>query len=169
MSKTEWDEEFGCSYTPREMLDMGIFEGTYIRAIKKTKWIPDEILKHPKYLKKGEPPDVNINYYGVKSRLSLKEWQKRGWIMSDVNGWFEWFCNYFYGRRLGEEDRTQIKRWKSFVARHSAQVVKNCKKGDKNCRPAQRQGLLQWAWNSDTPFSPEQIKKNVERIKKLSK
>lgn len=61
-----------------------------------------------------------------------------------------------------------IGRWKSFVARHNAQVQAKCKVGDKDCHTKQRQGLLQWAWDSDTPFTDEQRKKNLNRLKKLS-
>lgn len=39
--------------------------------------------------------------------------------------WFLWYCRYYIGQRLGEEDKRQIKRWKA-MSRYVAQVVKNC-------------------------------------------
>lgn len=161
----EWNPEFTPSYTPKEMLEMGVFEGKYINAVK---GLPKSWYKLPKVVGPDDPPDPKLNYYGVKSRQGLSVWKEKGWIKTDKAGWFEWYCHYFLGRRLGNEDEWQIARWKSFVARHSAQVIAKCKKGDKNCHAKQRQGLLQWAWDSDTPFDEAQREKNLKRLAKLS-
>lgn len=165
-SKTpKWDPSFTPSYTPKEMLEMGVFEGKYINNIK---GLPKEWYKLPKVVGPKDDPDPELNYYGVKSRQPLSKWRENGWIRTDPNGHFEWYCKYFLGRRLGEEDEWQIKRWRSFVARHSAQVQAKCKKGVKSCHTKQRQGLLQWAWDSDTPMTEAQCKKNLERLTKMS-
>lgn len=165
MSKVNWNHDFTPSYTPEEMLKMGVFEGKYINNIK---GIPGEWKKIPKVLKKDDEPDPSINYYGVKSRQPLSVWKEKGWIKTDENGWFAWYINYWLGRRLGKEDEWQISRWKSFVARHNAQVQSKCKKGDKDCHTKQRQGLLQWAWDSDTVFDDKQREKNLKRLEKFS-
>lgn len=160
-----WDPEFTPSFTPEEMLKKGVFEGKYINNIK---GVPAAWKKFPKVVGPNGEPDPSLNYYGVKSRQPLSEWKKKGWIMTDKNGWFEWYIKYFLGRRIEEEDTKQIKRWKSFVARHQAQVSKKCKKGDKDCNAKQRQGLLQWGWDSDTEFTEEQQKKNLTKMLKAS-
>lgn len=165
MAKKLWDLTFAPSYTPKEMLEMGVFEGKYINIIK---GLPKDWYKLPKVLSTDDEPDVSLNYYGIKSRQPLSVWKENGWIKTDKGGWYHWYCLYFLGRRLGKEDDWQIGRWKSFVARHNAQVQKNCKNKDKECRPKQRQGLLQWAWNSDTPYNEEQIKKNLNRLSKMN-
>lgn len=164
-TKPYWDPDFTPSYTPMEMLDKGVFEGIYVCAIK---GIPKTYKEHPNVLKKGVDPDPSINKFGIKSRMSLKEWEDKGWIKTDPCGWFEWYIKYFHGRRLGEEDDWQIGRWKSYVARHNAQVQKGCRKGDDECRPKQRQGLLQWAWDSDTAFTKKQQRKNLQRLSRMS-
>jgi hypothetical protein len=148
-----------------EMLDFGVFEGIYTHAIK---GIPAKYKTHPNVLgDKG--PDVSFNYFGVKSRQSLKEWQKKGWTTElSPLGWWEWYIKYFHGRRDAKEDALQIARWNSFVRRHSAQVIKHCRKGDKTCRPKQRQGLLQWAWDSNKPVTDEVLAANLKRIVKAS-
>ncbi len=157
----DWHPEFGPCYTPMEMLDEGIFEGVYTAAIPN---IPAKYKNHKKVLKRGSKPDVSINKFKVKSRLSLKQWQKNGWIMTDKEGWWAWFLKYYEGRRLGEEDEKQIKRWKSFVARHQGAITKSGKLKDLKARVKQRQGLLQWGWDSTVPYDQETIKKNAKRI-----
>lgn len=165
MSKDKlWNKEFTPFFTPEEMLRKGVFEGKYINNIK---GIPNDWKKLPKVVGPKDEPDPSLNFYGVKSRQPLSEWKKNGWIRTDKNGWFEWYCRYFLGRRLGEEDDWQIGRWKSFIARHQAQVSKKCKPGDKDCNTKQRQGLLQWGWDSDLEFNDVNKKKALDRLIKL--
>ena len=141
-------------YTPKEMLDMGVFEGKYCTDCT------DEFPKSWFASAKLSPEKSNpcINYFGVKSRLSLQEWISRGWIPiapgdKDIRGWFQWYMRTYYGRRDPNVDHKQVARWRSFV-RHAGQVKKNChhQKDNKGrctrpleCRPIQRQALLQWS------------------------
>jgi hypothetical protein len=131
--------EFKPSFTPQEMLKLGVFEGKYLNDCRDEfpqEWYTDAKVSRDK-------PDVRLNYFGIKSRMSLQEWQSRGWIVSpDNRGWFQWYCRYYLGRRIPEVDDAQIKRWKAF-RRHLGQVRKNCP--TVKCRPKQRQALLQWA------------------------
>ena len=129
--------------TPAEMLHMGVFEGKYLNDCRNefpADWFRNAALA-------PQTANAGINFFHLKSRLSLQEWQKRGWIYGpDPRGWFQWYCRYYLGRRLPEIDRIQIRRWKSFK-RHKILIEKNCWPGDLGCRPRQRQALLQWAYN----------------------
>lgn len=158
-----WNEKFGPCYTPEEMLKLGVFEGKYINNIK---GIPSSWKSIDKVLGLNDEPDPKLNHFGVKSRQPLSVWKENGWIKTDKNGWFEWYIHYFLGRRLGAEDSWQIGRWNSFVARHQGQIKASCTLTDKDCRPIQRQGLLQWGWDSSKLYTPEQINKNATRLSK---
>jgi len=139
----EFGDGFNPYYTPKQMLEMGVFEGKYCndcRAEFPDSWFADA--------KISAQPDPSLNYFGVKSRQSLGDWRRKGWIIGpDPRGWFQWYCRYYLGRRFSEIDDQQIKRWRAFK-RHEAQVRANCDAGDWTCRPRQRQALLQWAYNA---------------------
>jgi len=128
--------------TPQKMLRLGVFGGSYFGL--KIKEYPKSWFKNAKL---GKKFDVNINRFKVKSGLSRKHWQEKGWIFKeDPLGWFQWYCRYSMGRRIKSVDRIQIKRWKNFN-RHVVAIKKNCEPHDLNCRRKQRQAILQWAYN----------------------
>ncbi len=137
--------DFNPDLTPKEMLELGVFGGKYMTDC--TDEFPDSWFRRAKLNSKEHDPD--INFFGVNASQPLSEWREKGWINEehDPRGWFQWYCRYYRGRRLPEEDRRQIDRWKQ-MKRHVAQVKNNCKKGDFDCRRKQRQALLHWAYDS---------------------
>ena len=135
-------QEFIPHFTPKQMLELGVFEGKYMNDC--TDEFPEGWFDNAKT---GTHADPSLNYFGVRSRQSLQIWQEKGWIIEpDPRGWFQWYCRYYQGRRIPEVDEKQIRRWKSF-ARHAGQIKANCAPGDLACRPRQRQALLQWAYD----------------------
>ena len=139
-----FNPEFRPDLSPKEMLALGVFGGKYLNDCKKefpASWFHRARLSP---LKK----DPSLNYFGVDASQSLSEWKRKGWIyIDDPRGWFQWYCRYYLGRRIPEEDARQIKRWRA-ITRHIAQIKKNCLPGDETCRPRQRQALLHWAIDS---------------------
>ena len=134
--------EFRPHYSPKEMLQMGVFEGKYCNDCRDE--FPADWFHNARI---GETPDPALNYFGIKSRQPLSMWRQKGWIYGpDPRGWFQWYCRYHLGRRLPDIDRIQIKRWKAF-ARHAGQIRANCEPGDIFCRRRQRQALLQWSYD----------------------
>lgn len=134
--------DFTPYFTPKEMLELGVFEGKYMNDCQKE--FPAAWFKNARVSKVA---DSDCNYFKIKSRQPLSVWREKGWIIGDdPRGWFQWYCRYYMGRRDAEIDEKQIKRWKSF-SRHAGQIKANCLPMDLSCRPRQRQALLQWAYN----------------------
>jgi hypothetical protein len=146
--------------SPERMLRMGVFEGKYLN---------DCVAEFPREWFEGalragtlspDGPDPARNAFRVKSRQSLGQWRRNGWIPvspgdPDVRGWFQWYCRYWLGRRAPAVDEIQIARWRAF-ARHRAQILASYRRlgprrprtpAQKRAhRPRQRQALLQWAY-----------------------
>lgn len=135
--------EFKPELTPTQMLELGVFGGKYMtdcRAEFPKSWFARARLS-------PERRDPKLNFFGVNASQPLSVWRRKGWIHpDDPRGWFQWYCRYYVGRR-GPDDERQIRRWKA-MSRHVAQVRKHCRQGDLNCRPRQRQALLNWAYDS---------------------
>lgn len=139
-----FDPEFKPDLTPKQMLQMGVFGGKYMTDCKEE--FPKDWFTHAKL--SPEKRDASLNFFKVNASKPLSYWKKKGWIYhEDPRGWFQWYCRYYMGRRLQGEDARQIKRWKA-IKRHIAQLKKNCKKRDWDCRPRQRQALLHWGYDS---------------------
>jgi len=123
--------DFQPLFSPYDMLELGVFDGSYFEA---------------------DDPDFDRvpligeqNLFCAKASHPLKVWQDKGWITpQDPRGWFQWYLRYYHGRRVPGLDEWQIKRYRSFVARHGAQVRKHGA-GDITKRRKQRQSLLHWA------------------------
>ena len=141
-SKEDFYKLFKPQLTPKKMLELGVFGGAYfglsIKEYPKSWFINAKISTNF---------DVNLNRFKVKSGLSRKEWQEKGWIFKqDPLGWFQWYCRFSNGRRILHIDEIQIKRWKNFT-RHVIAIKKNCETVDLSCGRRQRQAILQWAYN----------------------
>ena len=139
-----FDAEFKPQLTPAEMLRLGVFGGKYMTDCRRE--FPKSWFARAKLAAAGRDPA--LNFFGVDASQPLKEWRRKGWVFADdPRGWFQWYCRYYMGRRLGHEDRRQIARWKA-IRRHVAQIRKACEPGDLLCRRRQRQALLHWAYDS---------------------
>ena len=139
--------DFRPELTPKQMLELGVFGGVYMRDC--TKEFPKNWFEKARFAPKETKKHLaKLNFFKVNASQSLKIWRKKGWLSKeDPRGWFQWYCRYFRGRRIPEEDLRQIKRWKN-MKRHLNAVKNACNKKDMVCRPKQRQALLHWAYDS---------------------
>ena len=138
-----FQSDFQPQLTPKEMLELGVFGGKYMNDCYDefpVSWFENAKISINK--------NIQLNYFKVQASLPLSHWREKGWIYNDdPRGWFQWYCRYFMGRRILDEDIRQIKRWKA-IKRHLGAVIKNCKSLDLECRKKQRQALLHWAYDS---------------------
>lgn len=139
-----FDPEFRPDLTPAEMLRLGVFGGKYMTDCGSE--FPRSWFARAKLSPDAKDPTLNL--FGVDASQPLSEWRRKGWIHADdPRGWFQWYCRYYMGRRLPDEDARQIGRWKA-MRRHVRQIERNCERGDIFCRRRQRQALLHWAYDS---------------------
>lgn len=141
----QFHPDFKPELTPKEMLELGVFGGKYMTDCREefpADWFTNAKLSHERH-------NSSLNYFGVNASQPLSVWLTKGWVNSkhDPRGWFQWYCRYYMGRRLPDEDGRQIRRWKA-MTRHLAQIRANCRHGDVLCRPRQRQALLHWAYDT---------------------
>ena len=139
-----FDPEFRPELTPKQMLELGVFGGKYMtdcQAEFPKSWFARAKLSPAR-------SDPSLNFFGVDASQPLSVWRDKGWLhQDDPRGWFQWYCRYTMGRRMGEEDARQIKRWKA-MRRQIRQIERHCESGHLTCRPRQRQALLHWAYDS---------------------
>ena len=80
---------FKPAFTPKEMLDYGVFGGWYFK---------EEIDEYPK--KRFENAKISddgfnqeLKHFEVTAGQSISVWVEKGWITTeDVLGWFQWYC-----------------------------------------------------------------------------
>lgn len=66
--------DFKPDLTPQQMLEMGVFEGHYLNDCQ-SEFPPSWFTKARLSLDK---PDEKVNYFQIKSRQPLQEWQRKG-------------------------------------------------------------------------------------------
>ena len=158
--------KFGANKTPVEVIEEGVFGGTYFRDIYsgingkwyKNSWKEFHQLKNidQKYYF-SDYYDVSVNKYGVKCKTPVRFWENKGWINEiDPYGWFQWYFRYWLGRR-SEDDERQINRWKNIVSRFKGKLVKMIKDAgskfdDYSISPKIRQILLHWVYELTEKF-----------------
>jgi len=162
---------FRPNLSPKEVMQLGSFGGTYYRDIKSAvtgkAYKGRQVIKEfPKDWFKGLnvdaavcAPDYNkpLNQYKVSCGGGLGQWECSGWISElDPYGWFQWYCRFFLGRRTTDDER-QISRWMNgqgpkgrWKSRLANDILKSKAKAkalnDPKVSPVVRQVLQHWAY-----------------------
>ena len=116
--------EFKPNLTPAQVIRAGSWGGCYFNPIGGKPGVRGPCAIDPKEHPKEwfDGLDVQMfasrryncqtNMYGVKAGQDQVYWEEHGWIDErDPRGWFQWYCRFFCGRRMDDDDR-QIGRWK---------------------------------------------------------
>lgn len=143
--------KFKPCFSPKEMLDLGIFGGIYFQDYPKNGFLYNTDLFKDIDNSKLFLTEYNKskNYYNIKASMSKDDWANCNWL--DKNsplGWYEWYCNFFYGKRTSDDIR-QINRWSSFTSRMYGILRPKTldEKKDLTTYPKLKQSLLHWSWN----------------------
>ena len=164
VDKTSRDQGAGAPFspplTPVDMLRLGVFGGSYFDSGDYEEF-PPWWRDQAKAVRVEYDPIINL--FGVRSGLSLREWQERGWIRpTDPKGWFQWYCRYHLGRRCSDDD-WQIKRWRNF-ARHIGMLKYHSRNDPTRCL-VQRQALLHWGYD---PFADLPTPRGMDVLQKIT-
>ena len=149
----DFDPEFTPELTPRQMLALGVFGGKYMTDTRDefpASWFARAKLS-------PERRDPSLNFFGVDASQPLSVWRAKGWIHpDDPRGWFQWYCRYYLGRRMPEEDRRQIKRWKA-MRRHVRQIERELRAGRPRLPPAPAPGAAALGVRQPQDLTPTQF------------
>ena len=141
--------------TPKEMLEEGIFGGSYY-GVEKLEGDCDYNKLFETYdgvdtsLYFGEKYRPKMNKFKVRSGMDYKYWSDMKWMhKDDPYGWFEWYSKYYNGRRHSDDDR-QIRRWQDFCGlngRWRLVIYRRIhNEGKWDVSPRIQQSLLHWGY-----------------------
>jgi hypothetical protein len=110
--------EFRPNLTPKEVLQMGSFGGTYFRPMvsrvngqrysQAWREFPPDWFEGLDISTQVASPDyrAEVNCYRVACSGDLKEWEDAGWVTNiDPYGYFQWYCRFYLGRRCTDDHR----------------------------------------------------------------
>lgn len=150
------EEIFKPNLSPREIIERGAFGGSYFGIDigmeeedystlfeSLFKDLDKELYLSSKYTPKR-------NKFKIRSGMGYGYWRDMGWMREqDPRGWFQWYCNYYLGRRSVDDNR-QIKRWNDFCGKEGRWrnniYSKIYETGNWNTSPRVQQSLLHWGY-----------------------
>ena len=150
--------DFITNYSPQEMISMGVFGGNYFNREEYREMIHPEVFEVDDCKYNLEVQDKKVNHFKMLAGNDRKWWEDRNLInhMYNTEGWFQWYCRFYYGRRCDDDDR-EIGRFINFRLRHLNMYydcLERYKSGgvkkalmDDSVYPKYKQSIFQWAIN----------------------
>lgn len=133
-------------YTPKDMLLLGVFGGTFFNSLTMRRKLPPELFEGvPPENFESRIPNGEINCF--KELVSKRN--RQGNIpylakMVHPGGWYHWYCHFYYGSR-NEFDGFRVNEWRQEVAT-LYHYIKFGSTGDP-LLVAYRQQLLHYGWD----------------------
>ena len=150
---------FNPHYTPREILELGVFGGTYFVKYRSQQGLPKELFEGLPTIKYDALVyDKNNNYFQVDAHQRRRDFNMPNDArVLDPFGWFQWYCRFFYGRR-SSSDNYRLAQWKDELETIMFYITKACEVADKpltdlTVEKAWRQQALNFGWDSTKPFN----------------
>lgn len=156
---------FTPGYTPREILEFGVFGGAYFFTLKSRKGIPQILFKDlPDSLWKRETPNALTNYFDL-----LEPQRRRDEFIPirvkalSPSGWFQWYCKFFYGvshpsenSYRAEQFTRELKVSVFYISQFCTQAGKSFDDLSVELAKPWRQQMIQFGYDpSKNPFSTD--------------
>ena len=148
--------EFYPMLTPKEMLEQGVFGGSYFGVeilegdYDYQSLFQETLTNVSTHLYLGSKYRPKYNKFKIRSGMPYDYWKEMNWMHEDdPYGWFEWYIKYYNGRRHSDDDR-QISRWQDFCGRNGRwrkRIYKMIDEtGNWDVSPRIQQSLLHWGY-----------------------
>lgn len=149
-------------YTPKEILLMGAFGGSFFSMVSYKQGIPEKFFNEiPKSQWGMFAPRADVNYFKILVPIRARQQGiPNGLRMQDQQGWFQWYTKFYYGKR-SPADAYRIAQWKDEVKtlfhyiKYGTGTGSNNKITDLTQFKDWRQHLLHFAW--DPTIDPDTI------------
>lgn len=152
--------DFQPHYTPREILELGVFGGSFFYKISSRKNLPADLFKGiPRSKWDNAVADANINYFKVLAYNRRRDFNiPIEVLVADHEGWFKWYCRMYYGRIMSFGDPLRVEQWRDELETIMFYVQQACKAQNKpltdlTVEPYWRQQALQFGWDSTKEFT----------------
>lgn len=143
--------EFTPHFTPQEMLQMGVFSGSYYFLISRRKLIHPIMFKDVEFSKFASEGDLLNNYFGVPGETTYHLHPRL--IKGYPGGWFTWYSQFFYNSNthypkppIGDNN-SMIVHWQSAIERFWFYVKDDIALAN-NSLNGYRQALLELGWDA---------------------
>lgn len=162
---------FRPGYTPREILEFGVFGGAYFFSVKARKGVPSILFKDlPENLWRREQPNSTTNYFNILEPQRRRDSFIPVGIKSlSPAGWFQWYCKFYYGVSNTSENKYRAQQFIEelkisvfYISQYCTQAGKPFDDLSVELAKPWRQQMIQFGYDpTKNPFSTGDIPENA--------